>query len=61
MNWTIPGTTLTENRDNADHVEEMFRSMFSLSFRNEASRSSSVVRFAAMRPTELKPISLPCL
>ena len=28
MNWTIPGTTLTENRDNADHVEEMFRSMF---------------------------------
>ena len=28
MNWTIPGTTLTERRDNADHVEEMFHSMF---------------------------------
>ena len=28
MNWTIPGTTLTDSRDNADHVEEMFHSMF---------------------------------
>ena len=28
MNWTIPGTTLTDRRDNADHVEEMFHSMF---------------------------------
>ena len=28
MNWTIPGTTLTDQRENADHVEEMFRSMF---------------------------------
>lgn len=28
MNWTIPGTTLTDKRANADHVEEMFRSMF---------------------------------
>ena len=28
MNWTIPGTTLTDLRENADHVEEMFRSMF---------------------------------
>ena len=28
MNWTIPGTTLTDRRDNADHVEDMFHSMF---------------------------------
>ena len=28
MNWTIPGTTLTDLRENADHVEDMFRSMF---------------------------------
>ena len=28
MNWTIPGTTLTDKRTNADHVEEMFHSMF---------------------------------
>ena len=28
MNWTLPGTTLTDRRDNADHVEEMFHSMF---------------------------------
>ena len=28
MNWTIPGTTLTDKRSNADHVEEMFHSMF---------------------------------
>lgn len=28
MNWTIPGTTLTERRENADHVDEMFHSMF---------------------------------
>ena len=28
MNWTIPGTTLTDKRENADHVEEMFHSMF---------------------------------
>jgi len=28
MNWTIPGTTLTDKRANADHVDEMFRSMF---------------------------------
>ena len=28
MNWTIPGTTLTDRRDNADHVEEIFHSMF---------------------------------
>jgi len=28
MNWTIPGTTLADKRDNADHVEEMFHSMF---------------------------------
>ena len=28
MNWTIPGTVLTDKRSNADHVEEMFRSMF---------------------------------
>ena len=28
MNWTIPGTTLTDQRSNADHVEDMFRSMF---------------------------------
>lgn len=28
MNWTIPGTTLTDQRVNADHVEDMFHSMF---------------------------------
>jgi DNA-binding transcriptional MerR regulator len=28
MNWTIPGTTLTDKRTNADHVEEKFNSMF---------------------------------
>ena len=28
MNWTIPGTTLTDKRENADNVEDMFRSMF---------------------------------
>ena len=28
MNWTIPGTTLTDLRANADHVDEMFTSMF---------------------------------
>ena len=28
MNWTIPGTTLTDRRDNAEHVEDMFHSMF---------------------------------
>ena len=28
MNWTIPGTTLTEPRANAGHVDEMFTSMF---------------------------------
>ena len=28
MNWTIPGTTLTDRRDNADQVEAMFHSMF---------------------------------
>ncbi len=28
MNWTIPGTTLTDSRANADHVEEIFNSMF---------------------------------
>ena len=28
MNWTIPGTTLTDKRTNADHVEELFRPMF---------------------------------
>jgi DNA-binding transcriptional MerR regulator len=28
MNWTIPGTTLTDKRANADHVEELFRPMF---------------------------------
>ena len=28
MNWTIPGTTLTDERANADHVEDMFHSMF---------------------------------
>ena len=28
MNWTIPGTTLTDRRTNADHVEAMFHSMF---------------------------------
>ncbi len=28
MNWTIPGTTLTDLRENADHVEDIFHSMF---------------------------------
>ena len=28
MNWTIPGTTLTDKRANADHVEDIFHSMF---------------------------------
>ena len=28
MNWTLPGTLLTDNRANADHVEELFRPMF---------------------------------
>lgn len=28
MNWIIPGTTLTELRENADHVEDIFHSMF---------------------------------
>lgn len=28
MNWTIPGTTLTDKRANADQVEAMFHSMF---------------------------------
>lgn len=28
MNWTIPGTTLTDRRDNADQVEAIFHSMF---------------------------------
>ena len=28
MNWTIPGTTLSDRRNNADHVEEIFHSMF---------------------------------
>ena len=28
MNWILPGTNLTDRRDNADHVEEMFHSMF---------------------------------
>ena len=28
MNWTIPGTTLNDRRNNADHVEEIFHSMF---------------------------------
>ena len=28
MNWTIPGTTLTDRRDNADNVEAIFHSMF---------------------------------
>ena len=28
MNWTIPGTTLTERRDCADQVDSMFNSMF---------------------------------
>ena len=28
MNWTIPGTTLIDRRDNADQVEAMFHSMF---------------------------------
>lgn len=28
MNWIIPGTTLDAKRDNADHVEQLFSSMF---------------------------------
>ena len=28
MQWTIPGTVLRIDRDNADGVEEMFSSMF---------------------------------
>ena len=28
MNWTIPGTTLTAKRADADRTEELFRSMF---------------------------------
>ena len=28
MQWTIPGTVLRIERDNADGVEEMFSSMF---------------------------------
>lgn len=28
MNWTIPGTTLTGPRENADRTDEMFQSMF---------------------------------
>ena len=28
MNWTIPGTTLTGQRENADRVGELFSSMF---------------------------------
>lgn len=28
MNWTIPGTTLTAQRENADRTDEMFQSMF---------------------------------
>ena len=28
MNWTIPGTTLNDVRSNADHVEDIFHSMF---------------------------------
>ena len=28
MNWTLPGTTLNDQRANAEHVEEIFRSMF---------------------------------
>lgn len=28
MNWTFPGTTLVDQRTNADHVEEIFHSMF---------------------------------
>ena len=28
MNWTIPGTTLTDKRASADQVEEKFHSMF---------------------------------
>ena len=28
MNWTIPGTTLNDLRTNADHVEDIFHSMF---------------------------------
>ena len=28
MNWTIPGTTLTAQRENADRVDDLFSSMF---------------------------------
>ena len=28
MQWTIPGTTLTCERENADRIEELFQSMF---------------------------------
>ena len=28
MNWIIPGTTLEDRRDNADHIESLFTSMF---------------------------------
>ena len=28
MQWTIPGTTLTGQRENADQVEELFQSLF---------------------------------
>ena len=28
MNWTIPGTTLTARRDEADKIEDQFQSMF---------------------------------
>ena len=28
MQWTIPGTTLTGNRENADHIHSLMQSMF---------------------------------
>ena len=28
MNWTIPGTTLTGHRSDADQIESQFHSMF---------------------------------
>ena len=28
MDWIIPGTTLTAKREDADHIEDQFRSMF---------------------------------
>lgn len=28
MQWTIPGTTLTGERDNADRIDELFQSLF---------------------------------